>query len=124
MPVILKTANEASASQGVKLPPSRRALWRDKPECQAALPLGEHRRRSGNISASSRRWPQDSTAKLFCNVEFWIKRLPRVIEPLSEQRNCNSEFRAWTFHFRVDDCRTGRAFGGTPNAAGETTVCG
>jgi hypothetical protein len=25
-------------------------------------------------------WPEDFTAKLFCNVEFWIERLPKLIE--------------------------------------------
>jgi hypothetical protein len=24
-------------------------------------------------------WSQDFTAKLFCNVEFWIERLPKLI---------------------------------------------
>ena len=27
----------------------------------------------------SQLWSQDFTAKLFCNVEFWIERLPRLI---------------------------------------------
>ena len=27
----------------------------------------------------SQLWLQDFTAKLFCNIEFWLKRLPRLI---------------------------------------------
>ena len=33
----------------------------------------------------SQLWSQDFTAKLFCNVEFWIERLPKLIE-------CQPEF--------------------------------
>ena len=29
----------------------------------------------------SQLWSQDFTAKLFCNVEFWLERLPKLIEP-------------------------------------------
>jgi len=42
----------------------------------------------------SQLWSQDFTAKLFCNVEFWLECLPRLIGPLTERGNCNSEFRA------------------------------
>jgi hypothetical protein len=27
---------------------------------------------------------EDFTAKLFCNVEFWLERLPKLIEPQPE----------------------------------------
>jgi hypothetical protein len=27
----------------------------------------------------SQLWSEDFTAKLFCNVEFWVERLPRLI---------------------------------------------
>jgi hypothetical protein len=27
----------------------------------------------------SQLWSQDFTAKLFCNVEFWIERLPKMV---------------------------------------------
>jgi hypothetical protein len=27
----------------------------------------------------SQLWSQDFTAKLFCNVEFWLERLPKLI---------------------------------------------
>jgi hypothetical protein len=29
-------------------------------------------------------WPKDFTAKLSCNVEFWLERPPKLIEPLPE----------------------------------------
>jgi hypothetical protein len=32
----------------------------------------------------SQLWSQDFTAKLFCNVEFWHERLPKLIEPQPE----------------------------------------
>ena len=32
----------------------------------------------------SQLWSQDFTAKLFCNVEFWLERLPKLIEPQRE----------------------------------------
>jgi hypothetical protein len=32
----------------------------------------------------SQLWSQEFTAKLFCNVEFWIERLPKLIEPQPE----------------------------------------
>ena len=28
----------------------------------------------------SQLWSEDFTAKLFCNVEFWLERLPKLIE--------------------------------------------
>jgi hypothetical protein len=32
----------------------------------------------------SQLWSEDFTAKLFCNVEFWLERLPKLIEPHPE----------------------------------------
>jgi hypothetical protein len=32
----------------------------------------------------SQLWSEDFTAKLFCNVEFWLERLPKLIEPQPE----------------------------------------
>jgi hypothetical protein len=32
----------------------------------------------------SQLWSQDFTTKLFCNVEFWLERLPKLIEPEPE----------------------------------------
>ncbi len=32
----------------------------------------------------SQLWSEDFTAKLFCNVEFWLERLPNLIEPRPE----------------------------------------
>jgi hypothetical protein len=29
----------------------------------------------------SQLWSEDFTAKLFCNVEFWLERLPKMTEP-------------------------------------------
>ena len=29
----------------------------------------------------SQLWSEDFTAKLFCNVEFWLERLPKLTEP-------------------------------------------
>ena len=33
---------------------------------------------------ASQLWSEDFTAKLFCNVEFWIERLPQLIKPQPE----------------------------------------
>ncbi len=35
-------------------------------------PTARHQRKS-------QQWPEDFTAKLFCKVEFWIERLPKLI---------------------------------------------
>ena len=32
----------------------------------------------------SQLWSEDFTAKLFCNVDFWIERLPKLIESQAE----------------------------------------
>jgi hypothetical protein len=32
----------------------------------------------------SQLWSEDFTAKLFCNAEFWLERLPKLIEPQPE----------------------------------------
>jgi len=37
-------------------------------------------RRSGSFCASQL-WSEDFTAKLFCKVEFWLERLPKLIGP-------------------------------------------
>ncbi len=55
-------------------------VWRTRP------------RGSGNSCASSPLWSEDFTAKLFCNVEFWLERLPKLIG-LCEGPQLNSEFR-------------------------------
>jgi hypothetical protein len=34
----------------------------------------------------SQLWSEDFTAKLFCNVEFWLERLPKLIEPHPESK--------------------------------------
>ncbi len=52
----------------------------------AAIPLGENAARKAEISAQSQLWSQDFTAKLFCNVEFWVERLAKLIEPQAEFR--------------------------------------
>jgi hypothetical protein len=42
---------------------------------------------NGNIGKYLRKsqlWSEDFTAKLFCNVEFWMERLPKLIEPQLE----------------------------------------
>ncbi len=44
--------------------------------CRAKTPLEKQKSlRKSQLS------PQDFTAKLFCNIEFWIERLPKLIEP-------------------------------------------
>jgi len=42
---------EVFAKEAVQLPPSRLALWRDKPAIHPPLSLGEHRARKAEISA-------------------------------------------------------------------------
>jgi hypothetical protein len=36
------------------------------------------------FALASPRWSEDFTAKLFCNVEFWIERLAKLIQPQPE----------------------------------------
>jgi len=50
--------------------------------CHAAIPLGEHAAGEAEIPAQvSLLWPQDFTAKPFSNLQFWLERLPKLIEP-------------------------------------------
>jgi hypothetical protein len=60
---------EVTASQAVKL---RRVMRRYR----LANTLPEKRK----YLRKSQLWSEDFTAKLFCNVEFWIERLPKLIE--------------------------------------------
>jgi hypothetical protein len=61
------------------------------------LPLGKRGQRSEvgsafsfqlfsfSAFASARQpWSEDFTAKLFCNIEFWLERLPKLNEPQPE----------------------------------------
>ena len=50
------------------------------------------RRRSGSFCASSPLWPEDFTAKLFCNVECWLERLQKLVG-LLRLHHPDSEFR-------------------------------
>jgi len=41
--------------------------------------MGEHAAAEAEISAQvSLLWAEDFTAKLFCNLEFWLERLPQL----------------------------------------------
>jgi hypothetical protein len=64
---------EVTASQAVKL---RRVMRRYR--------LANTQREKGKYLRKSQLWSEDFTAKLFCNVEFWIERLPKLIELQSE----------------------------------------
>ena len=59
---------EVSASQAVKL---RRVMRRYR---LANTPLEKRK-----FLRKSQLWSEDFTAKLFCNVEFWLDRLPKLI---------------------------------------------
>jgi hypothetical protein len=59
---------EVTPSQAVKL---RRVMRRYR---LASTPPEKRK-----FLRKSQLWPQDFTAKLFCNVEFWLERLPKLI---------------------------------------------
>jgi hypothetical protein len=70
LPLGKREDREVTASEAVKL----RRLMR--------------RYRVANTSPKKRKylrksqlWSEDFTAKLFCNVEFWLERLPKLIGP-------------------------------------------
>jgi hypothetical protein len=48
------------------------------------LPLGEHAAGEAEISAQESTGVARFTAKLFCDVEFWVERLPKLIEAQPE----------------------------------------
>jgi len=60
---------EASTSQGLKL---RRVMRRYR--------LANTSQEKRKYMRKSQLWSDDFTAKLFCNVEFWLERLPKLIE--------------------------------------------
>ncbi len=61
---------EVTASEAVKLLPVMRRY-------RVANTLLEKRK----YLRKSQLWSEDFTSKLFCNVEFWLERLPKLIEP-------------------------------------------
>jgi len=69
LPLGKREDREVSASQAVKL---RRAMRRYR----VANTPPEKRK----YLRKSQLWSEDFTAKLFCNVEFWLERLPKLIE--------------------------------------------
>jgi hypothetical protein len=72
---------EVSGSQAVKL---RRVMRGHR----LANTSPEKRKYLGKSQLCS----EDLTAKLFCNVEFWLERFPKLIESWRDHRNCNSKF--------------------------------
>jgi len=68
LPLGKREDREVSASQAVKL---RRVMRR----CRLANTPPEKRR----YLRKSQLWSEDFTAKLFCNVEFWLERLPKLV---------------------------------------------
>jgi hypothetical protein len=68
LPLGKREDREVSASQAVKL---RRVMRRYR----VANTSQEKRK----FLRKSQLWSQDFTAKLFCNVEFWMERLPKLI---------------------------------------------
>jgi hypothetical protein len=60
---------QATASEAVKL---RRVMRRYR--------LANTPPEKRKYLRKSQLWAEDFTAKLFCNVEFWLERLPKLIE--------------------------------------------
>jgi hypothetical protein len=73
LPLGRREDRELSANQAVKL---RRVMRRYR----VANTPPEKRK----FLRKSQLWSEDFTAKLFCNVEFWLERLPKLIEPQPE----------------------------------------
>ena len=69
LPLGKREDREVTASQAVKL---RRVMRRYR----VAITSPEKRK----YLRKSQLWSEDFTAKLFCNVEFWIERLPKLTE--------------------------------------------
>ena len=70
LPFGKREVREVSAKEAVQIRRTmRRYRWANTPP--------EKRK----FLRKSQLWSQDFTAKLFCNVEFWIERLPKLIEP-------------------------------------------
>jgi hypothetical protein len=70
LPLGKREDREVTASQAVKL---RRVMRRYR----LANTLPEKRK----FLRKSQLWSEDFTAKLFCNVEFWLESLPKMIGP-------------------------------------------
>jgi hypothetical protein len=73
LPLGKREDRELSAKEAVQI---RRVMRRYR----WANTLSEKRK----FLRKSQLWSQDFTAKLFCNVEFWIERLSKLIEPQPE----------------------------------------
>ncbi len=73
LPLGKREDREVSAGEAVKL---RRVMRRYR----VANTPPEKRK----FLRKSQLWSEDFTAKLFCNVEFWLERLPKLIEPQQE----------------------------------------
>ena len=68
LPLGKREDREVSASQAVKL---RRVMRRYR--------LANTPPEKRKYLRKSQLWSEDFTAKLFCNVEFWLERLPKLI---------------------------------------------
>jgi hypothetical protein len=79
LPIAKREDREVTASQAVKLPPSRFVLWRDKTAVMRRYRLANTPPDKRKYVRKSQLWSEDFMAKLFCNVEFWLERLPKLI---------------------------------------------
>jgi hypothetical protein len=70
LPLGKREDREVTASEAVKL---RRVMRRYR--------LANTPPEKRKYLRKSQLWSEDFTAKLFCNVEFWLERLPKLIEP-------------------------------------------
>jgi len=78
LPLRKREDREVSASQAVKLPPSP-GLRRTRRRVMRRYRLANTPPEKRKYLRKSRLWSEDFTAKLFCNVEFWIERLPKLL---------------------------------------------
>ena len=78
LPFGKREIREVSAKEATQLRrPTRRYRWSNTPP--------EKRK----FLRKSQLWSQEFTAKLFCNVEYWLERMPKLIERKSTKSHFN-----------------------------------
>jgi hypothetical protein len=81
LPLGKREDREVTASQAVNLLPPLK-LRRTRRRVMRRYRLANSPPEKRKYLRKSQLWSQDFTAKLFCNVEFWIERPPKLVGPL------------------------------------------
>ncbi len=78
LPLGKREVREVSVGEAVKLPPSH-GLRRTRRRVMRRYHVSNTPPEKRKFLRKSQLWSEDFTAKLFCNVEFWLERLPICI---------------------------------------------